>query len=49
MEFVIGYNLKSCHYNLNRFRKDYILSSNITKSDTNEAGLIKDNPCHLIT
>ncbi|MFX1277715.1 MAG: GNAT family N-acetyltransferase [Promethearchaeota archaeon] len=48
MDFIVGYNLQAFSYDLNKFRKDYILSSNISELDTTEVDLIKENPSHLI-
>ena len=48
MDFIIGYNLQEHGYDLNKFRTDYIRSSNISELDTIEEDLIKENPSHLI-
>jgi GNAT superfamily N-acetyltransferase len=48
MDFLIGYNLQEYGHDLNKFRKDYIISSGISEFDTIEQDLIKENPSHLI-
>ncbi|MFX1323841.1 MAG: GNAT family N-acetyltransferase [Promethearchaeota archaeon] len=46
MEFIIGFDFQEFGYTLDEFRKEFIITSDI--SDNAEEDLIKDNPCHLM-
>jgi GNAT superfamily N-acetyltransferase len=46
MEFIVGYDLQEFGHDLDEFRKDFIITSNL--SDDAEQEIIKDDPSHLI-